>query len=180
MNYRLSTILLATALLVVLGVSSIQAAPAETVKQTATGDYDFTNYGTAWVPEQRTYFAAFTPKGWGTAIKPKAAGSVWVHIPIPVAVRISDTTMKVKDVEFCAKSSNGAGGTGPAHMDVYSDGGLQWSMNITWWADNSYHCYHYFVGTPVWLQDVGISVSLHFTNATDIITLYKAWVRVTP
>lgn len=180
MNYRLTTILLAVALLVILGVSSIQAAAPESVKQTATGDYDFVNYGTAWVPEIRGQFNWFVPKGWGTQVKSKTTGGKWVHIPIPMASRISDTMMKVKDIEFCAKSTNGAAGTGPAHIDIYSDAGVKWHSNIAWWADNNYHCWHYFVGTPLWLESVGFSVSLNFANTSDMITLYKAWIRVSP
>jgi hypothetical protein len=181
MNYRLSTILLATALLVVLGVSSIQAAPAETVKQTApAGDYDFTNHGTAWVAENRNQFAVFNPKGWGTATRAKAAGSYWMHIPIPFPSYMAGSAMYVKYVEFCAKTSNWAA-VYPIHWDLYDGNGNNfYSENISWALNNSFFCWGHTFSTPTFRQDLGISVLVTYQNTTDSLTLYKAWVKVTP
>lgn len=181
MNYRLTTILLAVALLVILGVSSIQAAPAATVQAAApSGDYDFTQYGTAWIPEIRAQYNWLAPRGWGLQAKAKTTGLKWMHIPIPFPTQIASSTMKIKYVEFCATSSNGAV-TYPTHIDYYADPGNVWyHTNISWPADNSEHCIGYTLPIPTWYQSLGLSVQLYFPNTTDMITMYKAWVRLTP
>lgn len=185
MNYRVTTILLAAALLLVLGVSTIQAAPldqpAASINPVApAGDYDFTNHGTAWVPENRASFLAFIPRGWGSATRVKAAGSQWVHIPIPYPTLMAGSLMYIKYVEFCAKSSNGAS-TKPIQMDLWEAGGTKfYSGAVSWPADNAYHCVGHTFSPATWRQDLGISVLLSYANTTDVITLYKAWVRVAP
>ncbi len=185
MNYRVTTILLALTLLLVAGVPATQAAPAASVSlangyAATAGDYDFTMHGTAWVREVYTFFKVFNPKGWGMATQAKAAGSAWVHIPIPYPSRIADSTMKIKYVEFCAKSTNGAS-TKPVQMDLWEAGGTKFlSVAVAWPAVNTYQCYGYTFSTPAWHQDLGMSLYLTYANATDAITLYKAWVRITP
>ena len=185
MNSRLTTFVLVLAMIVILGVSSTGAAPEAVapaaVQQVAdAGDYDFTTYGTAWVPEIIGQFSWWHPRGWGMQAKSKLVADRWVHIPIPYPSRIAGSLMKIKYIEFCAKSANGAAGTGPNRIDYYSDGGMFHSSAITWWADNAYHCWGYTLATPTWYGNLGISVRLHFSNVTDLITLYKAWVRVAP
>ena len=109
MNFRFTTILLALTLLLVLGVSVTQAAPAERPSEVApAGIYDFTNHGTAWVAERRAQFRLFRPFGWGIKTKVKTASSQWVHIPIPMPSRIANDFVNVQYVEFCAQSSKGA------------------------------------------------------------------------
>ncbi len=185
MNHRFTTIALAVALLLVVGSTSGQAAPlgqpAASVQPAApAGDYDFTTHGTAWVPEVRSYFKVFNPKGWGMATQAQAAGSYWVHIPVPFPTRIAGSLMNIKYVQFCAKSTNGAS-TKPVRMDLYEANGNKFlSVAVSWWADNAYHCWGYTFGTPVFREDLGISLYLTYANATDAITLYKAWVRVAP
>jgi hypothetical protein len=181
MNYRLTTILLAVALLLILGVSSIQAAPEPTVQAAApAGDYDFTQYGTAWIPEIRAQYGWIAPRGWGLQAKAKTTGYKWMHIPIPYPTVIASSAMKIKYVEFCLQSNNGAS-TYPVHVDYYADTGSVWyHQNISWPADNNEHCIGYTPAVPVWQQSLGISLQLYFPNTTDMITLYKAWVRVTP
>ncbi len=120
-------------------------------------------------------------RGWGMQAKPKTIGDKWVHIPIPYPARISNTLMKIMYIEFCAQSANGAAGTGPNQIDMYSDNaGLFHSEAIVWWGDNSRHCWGYWLPTPTWHENLGISVRLHFANTLHMITLYKAWVRVVP
>ena len=184
MNYRITTILLALALLLVIGVPAIQAAPldkpaASVNPVTAAGNYNFTNHGTAWVPEVRGQFAAFTPKGWGMLTKAKLAGQKWVHIPIPYPSVMAGSLMKIQYVEFCAQSSNGAS-TKPVSMALHEYPGVFLQTNISWWADNAKHCWGYTFTTPTWRQDLGISLLLTFANTTDTITLYKAWINVVP
>jgi hypothetical protein len=184
MNYRITTVLLAVALLLVLGVNMTQAAPLRT--DTGPGDlaapvgiYDYTNHGTAWVPELRAKFSLFKPVGWGTMTKAKVAGNQWVHIPVPYPSRIADTLVKIKYVEFCAQSSSGVA-TKPIRLDLWDYTGRFYSTNIAWPANNNKFCFGHEFNPPIWQQDLGVSVLLHFANATDTITLYKAWVRVTP
>ena len=184
MNYRLTTILLAVALLFILGVSTIQAAPKETVQPAPqavapAGNYDFTNFGTAWVPEVLGQYNWWHQRGWGTQAKPKTTGGKWVHIPIPFTSQLGGSSMYVNYVEFCAQSTNGAAGTGPNHMDIYAGTSVLVHSNISWWTDNAYHCYGLYPG-DVWVESLGISLSLNFANATDMITLSKAWARVHP
>ncbi len=57
--------------------------------------------------------------------------------------------MKVTYVEFRAQSANGA--EAPSNrMDDYSDGGLFHSEAMTWWADNTNHCWGYTLAVPTW------------------------------
>lgn len=176
MNYRVTTILLAAALILALGVSNTRAAPSLVADP---GDYDFTNHGTDWVSESPGSIALVF-KGWGAVTRAKtAAGDYWVHIPVPFPSRIADSLMKIKFVEFCAQSTNGAS-TKPTRMDLWEYGGQFASVGIAWPADNNKHCYTYTLSTPTFHQNLGVSVLLHFANTADKITLYKAWVRLIP
>jgi hypothetical protein len=179
MNYRLTTILLAVALLLVVGVGATQAAPPASVKQVApAGHYDFTNHGTAWVPENRAQFSAFIPRGWGTATRAKAAGSYWVHIPVPYPSVMADSIMYITYVEFCAKSNNYTKAY-PVHWDLYEANGTNfYSENISWPANNAYNCWGHTFSPGTWRQDLGISVIVTYQDTTSVLTLYKAWVSV--
>jgi hypothetical protein len=184
MNYRVTTIMLAVTLLVVLGVSVTQAAPAARPSEVApAGIYDFTNHGTAWVPERRGKFKLFKPFGWGIRTKVKAKWAPtneWVHIPIPMPSRIANDFVSVKYVQFCAQSTNSAA-TKPIRWDLWDDNsGRIFARNISWPADNARHCVEYTFNPVKWASNLGISVLVKYANATDQITLYKAWVRVEP
>ncbi len=185
MKYRVSTIVLIVVLLLVLIVQNIQAASPDpsnfaSVNLVApTGDYDFVNHGTAWVPEIRSKFSVLRYVGWGLATRAKAAGDQWVHIPLLYPARIAGSLMKISYVEFCAKSSNGAS-TKPTRMDLWAYDGRFLAQSISWAANNNEQCFGYTFNPAIWKQDLGVSVLLHFANATDGITLYKAWVRVAP
>ena len=181
MNYRLTTVLLALALLLVLGAGSTLAAPDASVKTAApAGDYDFTIHGTAWTVELRGQFSTVVPRGWGTLTRVKSAGSYWVHIPVPYPSVIAGSSMYVKYVEFCAKSSDYTKAY-PVHWDMYDGSGSNfYSSNITWASDNAYHCIGATFTPGVWRQDLGISVLMTYQDTTTIFTLYKAWVRVNP
>jgi hypothetical protein len=176
MNYRITTVLLAVALLLVIGASDSHAAPYFAA---SPGDYDFTTHGTDWVNETPGQ-VAFSYKGWGTTTRAKTtAGQYWVHVPVPFPSRIANSLMKIKFVEFCAQSTNGAS-TKPVQMDLWEYAGQFASVGIAWPADNAKHCFTYTLPTPAFHQDLGISVKLNFANTTDRITLYKAWVRIIP
>jgi hypothetical protein len=186
MNYRFTTILLTVALLLVIVVPSIQAAPSNPSKLAQVevvapaGNYDFTNHGTAWMPELPGKLDTNKPVGWGRAISPTLAGSYWVHIPIPFATVLAGSAMKMQYIEFCAQSSNGVGGTKPVTMDLWENAGKFLTVPVVWAANNSKQCFGYTFNPTVWHQDLGISVLLTFVNPADTITLYKAWVRVQP
>jgi hypothetical protein len=123
---------------------------------------------------------SLTYRGWGAIAKAKtAAGQYWIHIPVPYPTRIANSLMKIKFVEFCAQSTNGAN-TKPVRMDLWEYNGMFASVNINWWADNNKHCFTYTLPTPAFHQGMGISVLLKFANTTDRITLYKAWTRLIP
>ncbi|RJP46430.1 MAG: hypothetical protein C4583_18990 [Anaerolineaceae bacterium] len=176
MNYRVTTILLAVALLFVLGVSSTHAAPYFAA---SPGDYDFGTHGTDWVSESPGK-VALTYKGWGAIFRAKTtAGQYWVHVPVPFPTRIANSLMKIKFVEFCAQSTNGAS-TKPVRMDLWEYSGQFATKNISWPADNAKHCITLTLTTPAFHQGLGISVLLKFANTTDKITMYKAWVRIIP
>ena len=180
MNYRLTTVLLALALLLVLGAGSTLAAPNASVKTADPGAHDFTNHGTAWVPEFRAQFTAFIPRGWGTQTKAKAVGSYWVHMPMPYPSVLAASVMYIKYVEFCGKSNNYTK-VYPVHWDLYEGSGTNfYSSNITWPSDNAYHCYGVSFTPGVWQQDLGISLLMTYQDTTTYFTLYKAWVRVNP
>ncbi len=172
-------------MIVILGVSNTGAAPAAVgpaaVQPAAgPGNYDFTTYGTSWIPEVLGQYNWWHARGWGMQAKPKTIGDKWVHIPLPYPSGISNTAMKVTYIEFCAQSANGAAGTGPNQMDIYSDGaGLFHSEAITWWADNSRHCWGYRLPTQPGIRTWASRPS-SLSKPFDLITLYKAWVRVVP
>lgn len=143
------------------------------------GIYDFTTHGTGWVVEAPVQ-TVLGGKGWGAEVKARsAAGSYWVHIPVPFPTRIADSLMYVQYVQFCAASTNGAS-TKPVQVDLWDYGSKFYTESISWWADNAKHCWSHSFSTPVWAQDLGISVKLTFANTTDKIVLYKAWVRIAP
>jgi len=185
MNYRFTTIILTVALLLVILVPSTQAAPlnpsdaAQVEVVAPAGDYDFTQHGTAWLREKNSNFTVFKQYGWGTFTTAKLAGSYWVHIPVPYPSVIAGSAMKIKYVEFCAQSSNGAS-TKPVTMDLWEYPGRFLTVNINWQANNDKQCFGYTFPSPAFHQDLGISVKLTYANTIDSITLYKAWVRVTP
>ena len=185
MNYRFTTIVLSVVLLLVLIVSTIQAAPinpadAEQTEGLLPQYSDFTNHGTAWVAEQGGKLDLNKPFGWGRAISPILAGSYWVHIPIPFPTQLVGSPMKMLYIEFCAQSTNGAGGTKPVKMDLWDNDGRFLTVPVVWAANNAKNCFGYTFNPTVWHQDLGISVLLTFANPADNITLYKAWVRVQP
>lgn len=142
----------------------------------ATPWTDFAVHGTAWIRELPAQFSSFQAKGWGTVAKVKAAGYQWVHIPIPYATYLEDVAQKVRYVEFCAQSSNGAA-TKPVKLDIWAHNVRISSTSISWPADNAIHCFGVNYSPGVWKQDIGVSVSLYFANTTDKITLYKAWLQ---
>ncbi len=139
---------------------------------------DYAIHGTAWVRQNPGQFSMFKAMGWGIEAKAKAASDQWVHIPIPFTTVINGVPQKVSHIEFCAKSSHGAI-TKPTLFHVRTSQTLATWTNISWPADNNYHCYWINIA-PTWYEDIGISVVLHFANATDKITLYKAWLRTVP
>jgi len=184
MNYRKTTILMAVVLMLVLSVNMTQAAPAPRPSDAApAGYYDFTNHGTAWVAEKRGNFRLFKPFGWGirTATKAKFSPSdQWIHIPIPMPSRIADNLMYVQYVQFCAQSTNGAL-TRPIRWDLWDDNtGRIFARGINWPADNLKHCIGYTFSPVKWASNLGISVLVRYANATDQVTMFKAWVRVRP
>ncbi len=138
---------------------------------------DYAIHGTAWVKEGPVT-SMFKSMGWGTEVKAKAAGDIWVHIPIPFNTYLNGVAQKVTHVEFCAKSSHGSI-TKPIKLHVRTSQSLPRSTNISWPADNNYHC-AWIDFPPTWYEDIGVSVLLHFANTTDKITLYKAWLRTVP
>ena len=184
MNYRFTTILLAVALLLILGVNMTQAAPLDRTDTSKSlvapaGNYDFGAHGTAWVAQKNTQFKLFRPYGWGIVTKAKAAGKKWVHISVPFPTRIAEDRMLISYVEFCAQSSNGAI-TKPIRWDMWDNNGMFYSEDISWPGNNNKNCYGHTFNPPFAIEGLGVSVQLNFANTTDKITLYKAWVRVTP
>lgn len=183
--------LLALALVLMLsatstpGASALNGAPRQSIDPQAApanpGSTDMAMQGTMWQPQDRKSLSLFQPLGWGTAIrlKPKKPVDQWIQIGVPLITYLESTPQKVKYVEFCARSSNGAS-TKPVQMDLWDNDKSFGSFSIAWPADNDYHCFgHDFGAAAAWRSTLGISVKLHFANTTDIITLYKAWVRTT-
>jgi hypothetical protein len=148
--------------------------------RTITGGSIMEAHGTAWVPELRARFARWRPVGWGTQAKVKAAGvgDQWVHIPIPVAPWLADTTTFVFSVHFCAQSTNGSQ-TRPVQIDVWSGSTRIYTGAVYWWSDNATHCWNVDF-SPTLVTSVGVSVLLHFATTTDQITLEEAAVSFAP
>lgn len=184
MKYRFTTIFLAVFLLVILGVGITQAAPqahplASEKLVAPAGNYDFTAHGTAWVNETPNQ-VNLAYKGWGAVAKAKTTpGSYWVHISLPFPSVLAGSALYVNYVEFCAQSTNGSTAK-PVHMDVWDYAGKFVNVSIVWPADSAKHCFGYTLAAPAWHEDAGISVQLQFSNTVDKVTLYKAWIRLTP
>jgi len=182
-------VLLSLLVLIVVSGSGPNVAGADDVASPSTdqpratvGASDFTNYGTAWVPQIRNKFSQWKPLGWGTAVKVKTTAvgqDQWVHIPVPMPTLLDGSWVDISYVEFCAQSSSGASSK-PVHWDLWSDYGQFYSENITWPADNNIHCIGHTFSQMTWQPNLGVTVLLHFTNSTHTITLYKAWVEVLP
>lgn len=182
MNYRIITSLFLLLPLLFGNNPAPQAAPANQdatppVVKEAAGPYtDVTIHGNMWQAERRYNFLTFSPKGWGTYTKLKAAGYEWVQISVPIMSQMESRWQYVTYAEFCAKSSNGAV-TKPVTLTVYNAGTMQSTQSISWPADNAMHCIGHTYSPSVWFQDLGISVNLYFANSTDVITMYKAWAQ---
>ncbi|MGQ9714280.1 MAG: hypothetical protein ACUVST_05895 [Anaerolineae bacterium] len=139
------------------------------------GRTDVVAHGTAWQPQVPKNFSLFQKVGWGTVARRKTTGGdEWVHIAVPMITRLEDRLQKIAKVQFCAKSSNGAA-TRPTRVDLWGDNTMFKSQVIGWPADNAYHCVDILFDPPVWQPTLGVSVLVHFANATDLITLYRAW-----
>jgi hypothetical protein len=135
-------------------------------------------HGTAWVPQQRGALSKFKPFGWGTQVRAKAAGDQWVHISVPTPTMLDGTSLQVDFVRFCAQSSHGSA-TKPTRLDLWNNNVQFWSADVTWAANNTMQC---FVNLPTLtpISSLGFSVLLHFANAKDVITLYKAEAQFIP
>jgi hypothetical protein len=137
--------------------------------------------GSMWEPQNYKHFSLWQPMGWGTIarIKPTKPADQWVHIGLPLLTFLNGTPQKVNYVEFCAQSSFGAQ-TKPVAMTIWDNNNSIGTKSFAWPADNGYHCVGYDFGTnTVWRSTLGLSVRLHFASASDTITLYKAWVKLT-
>ncbi|MGC8837040.1 MAG: hypothetical protein ACP5UM_01375 [Anaerolineae bacterium] len=142
------------------------------------GRTDVVAHGTAWQPETPSHFSLFGRRGWGTITQRKTTGGdEWVHISVPMITRLEDRLQKIAMVEFCAQSTNGASSR-PVRIDLWANNTMFKSQVIGWPADNAYHCVQVLFNPPVWQPTLGVSVYLHFANATDKITLYKAWAKL--
>lgn len=144
-----------------------------------TGLSDFATQGTSWVSERPNRFRKWKVWGWGSQVAhwgSSTPADEWVHLPLTTATYIDGTKLYVSHVEFCAQSTNGAL-TKPTILHVRANEELIGNIPITW-SDNAYHCAYINFSPAKWAESVGISVRLHFANATDQITLYKGWVRM--
>jgi hypothetical protein len=164
----------------VAGAGNSAPAPGEDLTARITGASFMTAHGTAWVPELRGRFAKWRPVGWGMQAKVRAAGvgDQWVHIPMPMAPWLDDTTTWVFYVTFCAQSSNGAR-TKPIQIDVWSGSTRIYTSPVNWEATNARRCANFEISRTL-VTSVGISVLLHFATTTDEITLEEASVSFAP
>jgi hypothetical protein len=184
MNYRLTTVLLAVALLLVLGVSVTQAAsngqPVASIPQVApAGAYDFVEHGTNWEPGVDWWFASIIHYGWGTKFRATAAGTNEVHISIPITTRMANTLLRLQYVEFCLYTDN-AVNSKPVTWKLWEYPKKNFSVPFTWDSTKNQQCLGYTFSNPVFRQDLGFSVQLQFGNNFEEITLYKAWARFIP
>jgi hypothetical protein len=140
---------------------------------------DMAMHGTLWTPEIRTNFALFRSYGWGTATKVKAASLQWVHFPLSYPTYINGVSQRIQYVEFCAQSSSGFR-SGPTRMDLWAHNVRFLIETFAWPPNNNINCHGHLFATPIWRQDLGISVQLGFANTADTITLFKAWMRTVP
>jgi hypothetical protein len=174
------------------GSELVQAAPSLQGEETAVvTPYDetaelitpdstvthFATHGTAWVAEKPAKFKKFRAYGWGTQTKILLPGDQWVHIPLVYATFINGSAQYVEFVQFCADSTNGARSK-PIQLDIWAGAVRIYSVPIDWPANNDINCVTYWLPSPTWYEDIGLSVLLHFGNTNDKITLYKGWLQI--
>jgi hypothetical protein len=139
-------------------------------------------HGSMWAPERRTRFSMFSPKGWGTQTRLKAAGEEWVHIAGPFVYLQDGAFWKPSSVVLCAQSTAGAR-TMPVQLDVWAtdhftlQATLIASFPIYWPASNAYQCLNLGYVSDNDAGSVGFSLLLHFANNTDRITLGTLFVE---
>ena len=156
-----------------------RAAPLPAPALSITGQTHVSVHGTLWEAERPTQFSVFRRYAWGTRAQAKVASRPWIHIPMVYPTYIDMLPQKLVSVEFCAKSSDGALAR-PVRMELWDLEFKVAQKAIAWPADNLYHCQTYTFGSPVWFDEIGLSVQLKFDNTTDTINLYKAWIAVQP
>jgi len=141
---------------------------------------DVTVQGTGWRSQNRDKFSMFKIKAWGTKTQLKVPGDTWVHIPITHLPNFGTIPNKISQVNFCAASSNW-GNTKPIKIELWFERIRIYNESIIWVPDpatDPLRCHTVSLSpkiTPFWL---GISVKLHFHNASDVIKLYGAWTRL--
>lgn len=185
MNYKAITSLLVLIPLLLGGVSTSQGtaggsdlAPAASVKSAELLYVSAISMaGTMWQPQRDTQFSQWVVYGWGTAVKSSIAGNRWVHIGVPNIYFLENSFKSISSVGFCAKSSRGSR-TKPTQMDIWSLDTQISTQSISWASNNNLQCINHTFSPRVFHYDVSISVSLHFANITDEITLYRAEVIV--
>jgi hypothetical protein len=185
MNYKSITSLLLLIPLLLGGVSTSQtAAGSPDIAPAASVKPDELLYvsaismaGTMWQPQRDAQFNQWVVYGWGTAVKSSIAGNRWVHIGVPNVYFLENQFKSISTVEFCARSSSG-NRTKPTQMDVWSYGTQISTQSISWANNNNIQCISHTYSPRVYYRDVSISVSLHFANTTDEITLYRAEVVI--
>lgn len=183
------TLLALLVLLIAAGSAPILAGADTPEQRAATGFVDTVSFSTAWVPELKGAFGnKWKTYGWGVeaSVKPaRAPGYQWVHIPITYLTYNEGSPLYIDLVQFCARSSNGAA-TKPTEIHLWEAhsgaiGATRFhTQAITWAANNNTQCITADLTPNVWKQSLGISVRLYFANATDTITLGKAWAHLVP
>jgi len=150
----------------------------ETDARASSGDTDMVAHGTAWVAERPGKFknSGWKPFGWGTWTRRKAAGNEWMHISIPYISRLEGDRTYVKYVEFCGESTNGAV-TKPIRIDVWDNNTRIASQAVAWVANNNYQCHGVVINPAVAAQSLSVSVRVHYDNAVDQVTMFKAWAK---
>jgi hypothetical protein len=175
-------------LLLVAGSAPILAGADAPQGRTATGRIDTVTYGTAWLPELKGAFGnRWKTYGWGVVARVRAARAPtdqWVHIPITLLSYAEGTGMKVDLVQFCMKSSNWAQ-VYPITVDLWEPtssgtGATRFYTGTPAWANNNnMQCMTVDIAND-WKEGLGLSVKIHFGNASDTMTLGKAWARLVP
>jgi len=141
------------------------------------GNTDIAVHNQGWMPERPKKFKYLKYFHWATYIKVLAPGTYWVGISIPLITYLDGTKQYVKYVEFCAESSKGAKSM-PDYWKIVDNYTALWSDSVSWPADNDRHCIGHTFTPGQWMEDIGVSVRLNYKNTDHVISMDKAWVKI--
>lgn len=161
------------------GVSTAQNERAAEHAMAIAGQNHMAVQGTAWVAERPNKFLRFRPYAWGVMTRAKMATQEWVHIAVPTPTYIDDTQLKVFLVQFCASATRPKR-SAPVAVHLWANNVRVHTESITWPDTTGQHCHTVNFSPAQWMESVGVSVLVKYSNDRHKVTLHKAWIGLVP